>query len=67
MGKKVKRKSGEVEMMLQVKLQDLRRMLMEKCKEIINDQNLAYEFYCRICEIEEDDRFTIINNLPESR
>ena len=46
-------------MMLQVEIQDLRRMLKEKCEEIISDKKLAYEFYWRICEIEEDDRFTI--------
>ena len=49
-----------MEMNLQVKIQDLRRMLKEKCEEIISDKKLAYEFYCRICEIEEDDRFTVV-------
>lgn len=47
-------------MKLQVEIQDLRRMLKEKCEEIISDEKLAYEFYCRICEIEEDDRFTVV-------
>jgi len=49
-------------MKLQVDIQDLRRMLKEKCEEIISDKKLAYEFYCRICEIEEDDRFMIVDN-----
>ena len=53
---------GEVEMMLQVELQDLRIMLKEKCEEIISDKKLAYEFYWRICDIEEDDRFTIVDD-----
>lgn len=52
-------------MTLQVEIQDLRRMLKEKCEEIISDKKLAYEFYWRICEIEEDDRFTIIDDLQE--
>ena len=52
-------------MKLQVEIQDLRRMLKEKCEEIISDKKLAYEFYCRICEIEEDDRFTIVDDLQE--
>ena len=46
-------------MILQVELQDLRRMIKEKCEEIISDKKLAYEFYLRICGIEDDDRFTI--------
>lgn len=50
-------------MTLQVEIKDLRRMLKEKCEEIISDKKLAYEFYCRICEIEEDDRFRIIDGL----
>lgn len=54
-------------MMLQVEIQDLRRMIKEKCEEIISDEKLAYEFYCRICEIEDDDRFTIADDLPEGR
>lgn len=54
-------------MKLQVEIQDLRRMLCEKCEEIISDRNLAYEFYVRICEIEEDDRFTIVDDLQEGR
>ena len=53
-------------MTLQVKIQDLRRMLKEKCEEIISDKKLAYEFYWRICEIEEDDRFTIVEDLQEA-
>lgn len=59
-------KEGKVEMKLQVELQDLRRMLKEKCEEIISDEKLAYEFYWRICEIEEDDRFTIVDDLQEN-
>ena len=47
-------------MTLQVEIQDLRRMLKEKCEEIISDEKLAYEFYWRICDIEEDDRFTVV-------
>ena len=54
-------------MMLQVKLIDLRRMLKEKCEEIINDKKLAYEFYRKICDIEDDDRFTIIDDSQEGR
>ena len=49
-------------MMLQVKLLDLRRMLSEKCEEIIADTKLAHEFYLKICEIEEDDRFTVVDD-----
>lgn len=49
-------------MKLQVEFQDLRRMLKEKCEEIISDKKLAYEFYRRICEIEEDDRFVVIDD-----
>lgn len=52
---------------LQVEIQDLRRMLKEKCEEIISDKKLAYEFYLRICEIEEDDRFTIVDDLQKGR
>ena len=48
-------------MKLQVEIQDLRRMLKEKCEEIISDPKLAYEFYWRICDIEEDDRFEVVN------
>ena len=54
-------------MMLQVEIQDLRRMLKEKCEEIISDKKLAYEFYWRICDIEEDDRFIIVDDDQESR
>lgn len=50
-------------MTLQVEIQDLRRMLKEKCLEIFNDENLAYELFLRICEIEEDDRFTMVEEL----
>lgn len=49
-------------MKLQVELLDLRRMLKEKCEEIINDKKLAYEFYWRICDIEEDERFIVIDD-----
>lgn len=52
-------------MTLQVEIQDFRRMLKEKCEEIITDKKLAYELYWRICEIEEDDRFTIIDDLQK--
>lgn len=51
-------------MTLQVELQDLRRMLKEKCEEIFCDKKLAYEFYWRICDIEEDDRFTVVDENP---
>lgn len=61
------RKVGEVGMKLQVEIQDLRRMLKEKCEEIISDKKLAYEFYWRICEIEENDRFTIVDDELEGR
>lgn len=54
-------------MTLKVEIQDLRRMLKEKCEEIISDKKLAYEFYCRICEIEEDDRFAIVDDLQEGQ
>lgn len=54
-------------MKLQVEIQDLRRMLKEKCLEIFNDENLAYEFYLRICEIEEDNRFTIVDDEQGGR
>lgn len=54
-------------MTLQVEILDLRRMLKEKCEEIITDKKLAYEFYCRMCEIEEDDRFTIVDDSQEAR
>ena len=55
-------------MTLQVEIQDLRKMLKEKCEGIIRDEKLAYEFYCRICEIEEDDRCTIVDDdLQEGR
>ena len=53
-------------MTLQVEIQDLRRMLKEKCEEIISDKKLAYEFYCRICEIEEDNRFTNVDDLQDA-
>lgn len=63
-----KRTGGEVVgMILQVEIQDLRRMIKEKCEEIISDKKLAYEFYWRICDIEEDDRFTIVDDLQEGR
>ena len=58
---------GEVGMKLQVELEDLRRMLCEKCEEIISDRKLAYEFYVRICEIEEDDRFTTVDDKQQGR
>lgn len=54
-------------MKLQVEIQDLRRMLNEKCKEIISDKKLAHEFYVRICEIEEDNRFTIVDDKEERK
>lgn len=47
---------------LQVELQDLRRMLKEKCEDIINDPKLAYEFYWRFCDIEEDNRFVVVDD-----
>ena len=59
------RRTGEVAMKLQVEIKDLRMMLLEKCEEIISDKKLAYEFYWRICDIEEDDRFTIVDDLEE--
>ena len=52
-------------MVLQVELQDLRKMLKEKCEEIIIDKKLAYELYWRLCEIEEDDRFRMVDDLHE--
>lgn len=54
-------------MKLQVEIQDLRMMLKEKCEEIITDKKLAYEFYWRICDIEEDNRFTIVDDLQEGQ
>lgn len=48
--------------MLQVDLMDLRRMLKEKCDEIFSDEKLASEFYMKICEIEKDDRFTVVDD-----
>ena len=54
-------------MTLQIEIKDLRRMLKEKCEEIISDKKLAHEFYLKICEIEEDDRFTVVNDLQEGR
>lgn len=53
-------------MILQVEIKDLRRMIKEKCKEIISDEKLADEFYCRICEIENDNRFAVVNDLQET-
>lgn len=47
---------------LQVKLQDLRNMIKEKCEEIIADKKLAYELYWRICDIEEDERFVDVTD-----
>ena len=52
-------------MTLQVELQDLRMMIKEKCEEIISDKKLAYELYWRICDIEEDDRFTVVEEPKE--
>lgn len=54
-------------MMLQVEIQDLRRMLKEKCEEIISDKEIAYEFYLRICDIENDERFTIADKIEEGQ
>ena len=54
-------------MKLQVEIQDLRRMLKEKCEEIFIDKSLACMFFVRICEIEEDDRFTIVDDLQEDQ
>ena len=54
-------------MTLQVELQDLRKMLKEKCEEIISDKKLVCEFYWRICEIEEDDRFTVVDDLHDGQ
>lgn len=53
-------------MTLQVDIRDLRKMLKEKCDEIISDEILAYDFYCRMCEIEADERFTVVDD-QESR
>lgn len=47
-------------MILQIKLQDLRNCIKEKCEEIISDKKLAYEVYWRICDIEDDERFKMI-------
>ena len=52
-------------MKLQVEIMDLRRMLKEKCEEIISDKKLAYEFYWRICDIEEDERFKVVKDDQE--
>ena len=42
-------------------------MIKEKCEEIISDPKLAYEFFLRICDIEEDERFMIVDDdLQES-
>ena len=35
-------------------------MLKDKCEEIIADKKLAYELYLRICDIEEDPRFLLL-------
>ena len=48
-------------MILQIKLQDLRSCIKEKCEEIISDKKLAYEVYWRICDIEEDPRFVVVD------
>lgn len=42
---------------LQIEVLDFRKMLLEKCEEIIRDKKLAYELYWRLCDMEEDDRF----------
>ncbi len=47
-------------MTLQIEIRDLRRVLKEKCAEIISDEKLANDFYCRMCEIEDDERFTVV-------
>ncbi len=52
-------------MTLQVELQDLRMMIKEKCEEIISDKKLAYELYWRICDIEDDNRFTVVEAPKE--
>ena len=44
-------------MMLKIEIRDLRRMLKEKCEEIISDKQLADVLYCKMCEIEDDERF----------
>ncbi len=56
------RAEGDMGMILQVKLQDLRNMIKEKCEEIIADKKLAYELYWRICDIEEDERFVDVTD-----
>lgn len=42
---------------LQIDILDYRRMLLEKCEELINDSTLAEALYSKLVETEDDIRF----------
>lgn len=44
-------------MILKIEIRDLRKILKEKCEEIISDEQLADVLYRKMCEIEDDERF----------
>lgn len=50
-------------MKLLIDIIDFRRVLKEKCDEIFRDGKFANEFYIKICEVEEDDRFTVVYDV----
>ena len=49
-------------MKLQIELRDLRKVLSEKCLEIFPDKKLAEALYWNIAEIEDDERFTEVED-----
>ena len=53
-------------MILKVALRDLRRMLKDKCDEIFADEELSRAFYQKIAEIEEDERFVLVEYVDKA-
>ena len=49
-------------MTLQVEVQDLRRMINEKCHDLVADSKLASELYQYMIGIEDDDRFKPVDS-----
>lgn len=52
-------------MKLQIELRDLRKVLSEKCLEIFHDKKLAEALYWNIAEIEDDKRFTEVEDTGD--
>ena len=52
-------------MLLQIELQDLRKVIKDKCEELIADEELASELYWKLSGIEDDPRFREPKKIPK--